>query len=246
MTAEGHEPGVDGRFLATERAEIHQTKPWSQFGYANRQLTGALRRFLEESDLGDGSVVLDYGCADRQYQPLVPNNARYVGADLPGNGAADVVLSGEGTLPLPDASVDLVLSTQVLEHVESPDLYLRECHRVLTEDGTLVLSTHGLMYYHRDPEDYWRWTCAGLKRCLTQNGFAIADFAGLLGLAAAALQLFQDGTYWRIPRSLRHPYAFLMQRAIAAADRRHSDEERALNCWTMVVRARKTGGEDST
>ncbi len=60
-----------------------------------------------------------------------------------------------------------MLSTQVLEHVTDPRLYLAECHRVLRPGGPLLLSTHGIMVYHPDPVDYWRWTGAGLQRAVT-------------------------------------------------------------------------------
>ena len=43
-----------------------------------------------------------------------------------------------GELPPVDETVDCVLSTQVLEHVEDPKLYLAEAYRVLLAEGSLV------------------------------------------------------------------------------------------------------------
>jgi SAM-dependent methyltransferase len=45
------------------------------------------------------------------------------------------------SLPLPDASFDLVLCTQVIEHLLDPALGLRELARVLAPGGRLVITT---------------------------------------------------------------------------------------------------------
>lgn len=47
----------------------------------------------------------------------------------------------DAPLPLADASFDVVLSFQVIEHVRDDRFYLREAARVLTPDGVLVLIT---------------------------------------------------------------------------------------------------------
>ena len=168
----------------------------------------------------------------------MPFGVSYVGADLAGNDRADVVLAPDGGLPVQDDSFDAVLSSQVLEHVEDPDLYLRECMRVLKPGGTLILSTHGMMYYHRDPEDYWRWTTAGLNRILTGHGFEVCEMRGVLGMAPAALQIFQDGTIWKLPRSLKKLYAVVMQEAIRTLDRMYEEPTRLENALTIGVRCR--------
>jgi SAM-dependent methyltransferase len=225
------------RFLEVARSDVHSVRPWSQWAYANRALSSMVRDLLDAADLQPGQRLLDYGCADRPYRSLVPAGVDYVGADLPGNFDADLELRLDGTVPLPDRSVDVILSTQVLEHVPQPNEYLAECFRLLRPGGTLVISTHGLMYYHRDPEDYWRWTPAGIRKVLGDQCLDIMELRGLLGLAAAALQVFQDATYWFVPRLLRRPYTLLMQGLIALADKRYSDDLRNENSWVIAVRA---------
>jgi ubiquinone/menaquinone biosynthesis C-methylase UbiE len=44
-------------------------------------------------------------------------------------------------LPLPDGSVDLVVSFETIEHVPDPGLFIDECFRVLVRGGTLIMST---------------------------------------------------------------------------------------------------------
>jgi SAM-dependent methyltransferase len=131
-----------------------------------------------------------------------------------------------------------VLSTQVLEHVTDPDVYLSECFRVLRPGGRMLLSTHGLMVYHPDPDDYWRWTCAGLPRAVRGPGFEIERFEGIIGPIATGLQMTQDSVYWRLPRLVRPIFAFIMQSLIALVDR-ESPGRRRLDASIFAVVARK-------
>ncbi len=113
--------------------------------------------------------VLDVGCGIKPYLPYFePYAAEYVGVDLE-NPAADLEGSVEA-LPVEDASYDLVLCTQVLEHVTDPDIAVRELHRVVAPGGRVLASTHGVQVYHPSPTDYWRWTHTGLERLFARNG----------------------------------------------------------------------------
>jgi SAM-dependent methyltransferase len=229
------------KFHSHRRAEVRDTAWWSPFSYVARRLRSAIRDLIEDARLDPGSRVLDYGCDDAPYRNEVPSDAVYVGADLSGNPLAEIELRPDGALPVEDASFDLILSTQVLEHVEDPDAYLAECFRVLRPGGSLVLSTHGIMYYHRDPEDYWRWMLPGLRKIVERAGFTIERTRGVMGLAATAIQLFQDATYWRVPRILRPVYATGLQLLIAAADAVYSETARTDNGLVIAIRAAKPG-----
>jgi SAM-dependent methyltransferase len=173
------------------------------------------------------------------YRYMFPPTAEYVGADLPGNPDATVELNPDTTVPAADASFDAVVSTQVLEHVADPALYLSECHRVLKPGGRLLLSTHGVFIYHPDPVDYWRWTCAGLQRQVEAAGFEVVRFEGSFGLVATGLQTAQDGIYYHLPRLIRPAFALVTQALIALADRLQSAESRRLNASVFVLVAAK-------
>jgi SAM-dependent methyltransferase len=165
--------------------------------------------------------LVDFGCAEAPYRPLVEAaGMRYVGADLEGNPAADLTIAADGSLPLADASVDCVLSTQVLEHVEDPHAYLVEARRVLRGGGALVLSTHGHYRLHGDPQDYWRWTLDGLCRQLDAAGFAVRERRSVLGLATSGLQFLQDGLVNKVPRRARGGLCRAVQRLILWRERR--------------------------
>ncbi len=138
-----------------------------------------LARWLEAEaqrageDFGRYSV-LDVGCGPKPYYPFFePYAAEYVGVDV-----KDAAAELEGTaesIPVPDGSFQVVLCTQVLEHAEDPAAAVRELRRVTAPGGRVLASTHGVQVYHPNPDDYWRWTHAGLEKLFRENG----DWAAL-------------------------------------------------------------------
>ncbi len=223
------------RFVAQRPPEVRRAPPWHRLAYIVRALPAALERLTPDLGVPDNGRVLDYGCAEVPYRRFFPAGADYVTADLPGNPQASVELRADGSVPCEDESFDAVLSTQVLEHVDDPGLHLSECHRVLRPGGRLLLSTHGMMLYHPDPVDYWRWTCAGLRRIVEDAGFEITRFEGIMGLTATGLQFTQDSLLGRLPRFLRPALCLFMQALVAFADRFESSESRELNALVFAV-----------
>jgi SAM-dependent methyltransferase len=227
------------RYDAERPSDIHTATPGHRYREHIRRLRPFLEHLARDLHISSGSRVLDYGAAESPYRDFFPAQAEFVAADLPGNPGAALELTADGAVPAPDGSFDAVLSTQVLEHVPDPAAYLAEAFRVLRPGGRLLLSTHGTFIYHPDPEDYWRWTGAGLRRAVTQAGFRVVRFEGMLGLLPTGLQLVQDAIYWHLPRLLRPPFAWLMQGLIALGDRLHSDESRAYNAQVYGLVAEK-------
>ena len=114
--------------------------------------------------------VLDVGCGQKPYEPLfAPYAGSYVGVDPVDNPRAELKGSVED-LPVEDASFDVVLCSQVLEHCDDPARAVSELRRVTAPGGRVLVSTHGVMSYHPSPTDYWRWTHAGLEKVFVENG----------------------------------------------------------------------------
>ncbi len=226
-------------FVTQRPSDIHADSWRNPYRLAAVRLRAVIAELGAFSELVPGSVVLDYGCATTPYRDLVGPGIEYVGADIAGNAAADVELKADGTVPLPDASVDVVLSTQVLEHVRDPQVYLAECLRLLKPGGYVVLTTHGIMHFHEDPVDYWRWTSEGLSKLLRDTGFEVVEMRGLIGLAAAAIQLFQVATVPHVPGFARRPYVAAMQWAATLIDRRYSEPARLRDSLVLAARAQR-------
>jgi SAM-dependent methyltransferase len=64
-------------------------------------------------------------------------------------------------MPFSDASMDVVLITQVLEHIPDPIAVIGEIRRVLKPGGTLLLSVPSIFPQHGSPGDYWRYMPPG-------------------------------------------------------------------------------------
>lgn len=227
------------RYLGQCRAGLRASPPWHPLAYIIRLLPRRLEEMAGDLRLPPGGRVLDFGCADMPYRRFFGSDVDFIGADLPGNPRASLHVRSDGTLPSDDASFDAVLSTQVLEHVADPEVYLAECLRVLRPGGRLLLSTHGMMVYHPDPVDYWRWTCAGLRRAVEQAGFAVVRFEGIMGMAATGLQLVQDAACVRTPRWLRPAICLTAQSVIAVIDRLERSESRNLNALVFALVAER-------
>ncbi len=130
-----------------------------------------------------GAVVVDYGCGNMPYRPLFEaEGCRYLGADF--EGSPDLQIDADGRMNIDDASADLVVSFQVLEHVRDLAAYLAEARRVLRPGGWMVLSTHGTWLYHPHPEDHRRWTRPGLIAELERHGFTVDDCQPVVGVLA--------------------------------------------------------------
>lgn len=144
-------------------------------------------------------VLLDIGGRGKPYASLFSTGlsragyrVRYLVLD-PGPGA-DAMAMAEA-LPVASGCADVVLCTQVLEHVLDPGSSVAEMARVLKPGGVCVLTTHGTWFYHPDPEDYWRWTPAGLVSLISRSGFSrvsVEPVGGTkLALAVLCLTAFE-------------------------------------------------------
>ncbi|PWH12717.1 MAG: hypothetical protein DDG60_11890 [Anaerolineae bacterium] len=118
--------------------------------------------------------VLNAGCGERDISPLL-KRAYAVEVDncdiqtsLPGAFICDLT-----SIPKPDASYDSILCNAVLEHVPDPEAAMIEFHRLLKEDGFVVIAVPFLQPYHPTPFDYRRYTRTGIEQLAEKTGFRV-------------------------------------------------------------------------
>ncbi|MEO5910251.1 MAG: class I SAM-dependent methyltransferase [Pelobium sp.] len=185
-------------------------------------------------------ILVDFGCGDMPYREVIaPMVGEYIGVDLAMNPKATHHIDFDSKTTLPDNFADIILSNQVLEHVDTPSGYLQEAFRLLKPGGHLLLSTHGYWFYHPTPNDYWRWTSAGLRKIMEAEGFKINSFHGILGLTASGLQLFQDGIVLKLHKFFIPFFAFIMQLLIRILNKVNSQAQRNRDGAVYVVVAKK-------
>lgn len=131
---------------------------------------------------------LDVGCGDQPYRPLLLQPPfqihELLGLDRAGDRCQqkppDLVWM-DGKIPLPDASIDSALCTEVLEHCPNPAELLAEVHRVLRPGSSLVLTLPFLWPLHEVPHDWCRYTPFALRQMLVEAGFQVHELHPLGG-----------------------------------------------------------------
>ncbi|MCG3179089.1 MAG: Ubiquinone biosynthesis O-methyltransferase [Phycisphaerae bacterium] len=138
---------------ATEKTSLGQAL--TRYPDALDYLRRILRRLAAVAPVPDGGDVLDVGAAQGLFvaaawalgyraagiEPYGP--ARELAARVGRKLGAEVELTAASAerLPFPDASFDLVLSTEVWEHADDPAAGTREAFRVLRPGGWFWLAT---------------------------------------------------------------------------------------------------------
>jgi SAM-dependent methyltransferase len=156
------------------RLNKRRTRLWSQgflfYRYFWRNLEAAVRE-AKQALPSPERVVLDIGCGHKPYADLFVDCA-HVGLNNSGADASPDVIGDASRLPVRSHSVDLVVCTQVLEHVPRPLQLLEECGRVLKPGGWLIVSAPFYWPLHEEPHDYFRYTRHGLEHLLREAGLS--------------------------------------------------------------------------
>jgi ubiquinone/menaquinone biosynthesis C-methylase UbiE len=110
-------------------------------------------RYLFAKPLVDGKTVLDVACGAGYGSQILSHLAkRVVGADIDRQAIEHCRSRYSGTnlsfvqmdgchLAFSPSSFDAVVSFETLEHLENPEVFLKELNRVLKVDGQLIIST---------------------------------------------------------------------------------------------------------
>lgn len=156
-------------------------------------LNGLVREIEQFAErVKSGMNVIDFGCGAKPYRRLFPENCQYIGIDTCSNPYADIIIEPGQEVPLPDATADCIVSTQVVYLIPEYTIYLRECLRLLRPEGRMFITTHGTWTYHpASGGDYYRFTQDGLRYVLDQAGFEIVVIEPVVGTLGTGLHLRQ-------------------------------------------------------
>ena len=157
-----------------------------------------LYEFVKEASLSvpDGSLALDAGAGEGMYRPLF-EKMKYFSVDLgkiPKDYGNISAISNLTTVPFSANSFDMIICTQVLEHVNAPNTVLSELWRVLKPDGFLWLSAPFFFEQHEIPYDYFRYTTFGIKYLLESENFCIHKLEWLEGYYGALAYQLETAT----------------------------------------------------
>ena len=130
--------------------------------------------------LPEGSKVLDVGAGSAPYRSLFVH-CNYKTQDFSqlrddqlryGGYAPIDFVSDAKNIPVPDASFDAVICTEVLEHVPEPIAVVREFGRIVAPGGRLILTAPLGSGIHQEPYHFYGgYTPFWYERFLSEAGF---------------------------------------------------------------------------
>ncbi len=145
-------------------------------GWLESTVTGALR------DTAAPGRVIDVGCGEQPLRRLVESEgATYVGFDVEQNAGASVAIIGfiDQALPAPwpDAHhvYDLVLCTEVLEHVADWDVAFMNLRSLVAPRGRVIMTVPFIFPLHMEPLDYFRATPHAIEKLAARHHFVIDE-----------------------------------------------------------------------
>lgn len=128
-----------------------------------QQIRNSVRQHIATARLAyvDGDKVLDIAPQDhagaKEFFDDVKTFDIKPGADYLG----DICQNNSGIIP--DGSFDIIICTEVLEHVANPFDAVKELKRMLKPEGHLFVTTPFNFRIHGPLPDNWRFTIHGLK-----------------------------------------------------------------------------------
>ena len=143
--------------------------------------------------------LIDIGCGTKPYKDLLaPYVTEHIGVDHQETLHDKSKIDRFGTaynITAKDEEFDCALCTAVLEHLEEPELALKECHRILKRGEMAIYSIPFIWHLHEEPWDFYRFSKYGLKYLFEKAGFEIVEIKALSGFWVTFGQLFVYNIY---------------------------------------------------
>lgn len=162
----------------------------------------SVRRHNRESMLAQisiyskpGDFVYDIGCGDKPFSKYVRGlGCTYIGVDIADGfyGESPDLIGSASNVPAPNNVADLIISSQVIEHITDPYGAFKEASRLLKPNGIFLYSSPFLYQLHAAPYDYGRYSQYYIKNAADKSGFEIINDVSLCGFWVASATLFAN------------------------------------------------------
>lgn len=169
--------------------------------YADHNTTKAVTDRLSEllQSYPPEACMLNIGAGETKLDPRMKT------LEIEATAGIDIVGSATD-LPIETDSIDLIVTQEVLEHVDDPFKAAREIHRVLKPGGKAFVQLPFIIGYHPCPVDYWRFTEHGIQQLAQQAGFLKIETGRSVGPATGAYRILVE--FFAILISLPFPKAY--------------------------------------
>lgn len=130
------------------------------------------------------NCVLNAGCGERDISSfLLKHDADHVENCDISSSIPNAIVCDLTKIPRDENTYDSILCNAVLEHVQFPDLVIKELRRVLKPGGFLVLGVPFLQPYHPCPTDFQRYTKDGLLEIARLHDFEVVEILPVHSIA---------------------------------------------------------------
>lgn len=168
-----------------------------------RKITRPRQRAFVERYATDART-LDIGSGNKPYADLFPNLCTVDAQERAGT-KLDFIADAHDLSVIASGSFQVVLCTEVLEHLHSPQKAIAEFRRILAPGGLLLLTTRFVYPLHEVPVDYYRYTKYGLRFLLKDfDIIELREETNTVETLAVLFQRlgFQCTTLWAAPFKL--------------------------------------------
>lgn len=204
------------------------------------------QKFINELALNSkGKTVLDAGAGECPFKPLF-KDSKYISQDISSADASfdysKVDIRSEiYDIPLENSSVDFILCSEVLEHLQYPDQAFKEFYRLLKPKGQLWISVPFSGGEHQIPYDFYRYTKYALKGFGHDSNLSVVNIKNqggafiYLGLAIKNLpyNIFSSGLGFVLGSMIIFPIVFILLPILYFLDR--FDKYKKLTPGYLVV-----------
>lgn len=124
-----------------------------------------------------GRHIGDIGCGEQPLRHKIETlEGVYTGIDIAQNSENSVdVIASIDNVPLSDNLFDVVICTEVLEHIFDINGAFKEMARLTKHGGKILITTPFTYPLHEEPFDYIRLTPHMLNHCATKYGLKIIE-----------------------------------------------------------------------
>lgn len=123
--------------------------------------------------------------------------AKLMSIDIDKNREPDIICDVKN-MPFKNNNFDIIVCAEILEHVLFPHESINEMHRVLKQNGALILTTRFIFPLHDVPYDYFRYTKYGIKELLNSFKEVIVkeQLNWIETIATLKIRLLRENKSW--------------------------------------------------
>ena len=179
--------------------------PFIDIGTGHMRHNGKSKKIafsFAQKDAFPGSTVLDMGCFDGYWsEKLSGLGYRVTSIDIEKHYPKTQIVDLDKSLPFADASFDLVWSTDVIEHLDSPSATAQEIKRILKPKGIMIVSTNNSFFWIYPIMKLFGYSAKELQNPGHKQFFSYADVRALFPRA----QIYGFLPYTLVKFTISHP-----------------------------------------